>query len=128
MKISDKLTPISVEYFEDKGRFPVEEFILAQPIKMQAKIFRTIDLLAKYGTFLREPYSKYLDDNIFELRIQQGSDISRILYFFVIGEKAILTNAFIKKSQKPPPAELLLAKQRREKYLQGRENFHEQKL
>jgi len=33
---------------------------------------------------LREPYSKHLDDGIFELRAKVGSDISRVMYFFVI--------------------------------------------
>ena len=36
-----------------------------------------------------------MEDGIFELRIKSGSDISRILYFFFVGDKAILTNGFI---------------------------------
>ncbi len=33
---------------------------------------------------LREPYSKHLDDGIFELRCKFGSGITRVLYFFSI--------------------------------------------
>jgi len=62
------------------------------------------------GTELREPYSKYLEDGIFELRAKVGSDISRVLYFFIVGRKIMLTNGFIKKSQKTPPSEIKLAK------------------
>lgn len=35
---------------------------------------------------------------MFELRTKQGSDITRVLYFFIVGKKAILTNGFIKKN------------------------------
>ena len=71
---------------------------------------RTIDLLETNGPLLREPYSKYLEDGIFELRTKQGSDIARVLYFFVIGQRVVLTNGFIKKTQKIPIGEKNLAK------------------
>lgn len=75
-----------------------------------------IELLEVYGHELREPYSKILDDGIFELRAKQGSDISRILYFFVIGNKIVLTNGFVKKTQKTPLREIKLAKKFRLEY------------
>ena len=65
----------------------------------------TLDLLEMNGPLLREPYSKPLENRIFELRIKQGSDITRVLYFFIIGKKAVLTNGFVKKSQKTPKTE-----------------------
>lgn len=48
---------------------------------MHAKILREFELLEEYGNELREPYSKYIEDGIFELRIRVGTDISRIFYF-----------------------------------------------
>lgn len=90
-----------VEYFEkEDGTYPAEEFILSQDVKMRAKLFRLLELLEEKGNTLREPYSKSLDDGIFEIRAKQGSNITRVLYFFYIGNKIILTNGFIKKSQK----------------------------
>ena len=77
-----------VEYYEnDDGSYPAEEFILAQNDKMKAKLFRLLELLELKGNDLREPYSKSLGDGIFEIRAQSGSDITRVLYFFVIGKK-----------------------------------------
>ena len=106
-----------VEFFEKAdGTYPAEEFILAQDEKMRAKLFRTIELLAEYGIELREPYTKALGDGIFEIRAKQGTDISRILYFFVIGKKVILTNGFVKKTQKTPQGEISTAKKYREEY------------
>ena len=103
-----------VEYFEkEDGTYPAEEFILSQDVKMRAKLFRLLELLEEKGNTLREPYSKSLDDGIFEIRAKQGSNITRVLYFFYIGNKIILTNGFIKKSQKTPPSEFDLAKKYR---------------
>ena len=40
------------------------------------------------------------------------------MYFFVVGQKAVLTNGFIKKSQKTPRKEIELAKKYRQEYLE----------
>ena len=62
------------------------------------------------GPELREPHSKHIEDGIFELRAKQGSDISRVLYFFFVGRKAILTNGYVKKTMKTPKDQIELAK------------------
>lgn len=46
-----------------------------------------------------------------------ATDIVRLLYFFHEGKLIIVTNGFVKKSQKTPPKEIALAKQRRKDYL-----------
>lgn len=85
------------------GREPAREFLDSLDVKMRAKMVRTIELLQHNGTSLREPYSKALEDGIFEVRAKVGSDISRVLYFFFVGHRIVLTNGFIKKTQKTPP-------------------------
>lgn len=107
-----------VEFYRSPdGKSPIDDFIKSQPRKMQAKIFRSLQLLAEYGNALRLPDSENLGDGIFEVRTKLGSDITRILYFFFIGNKAVLTNGFVKKSPRTPPAEIALAKKRRADYL-----------
>ena len=110
--------------FYDKadGTEPAKDFILNQDKKRRAKMMRTISLLADNGPDLRAPCSKPLGDGIFELRAKVGSDISRVLYFFIVGRRVILTNGFIKKTQKTPPAELERAKRYRADYLGREEN------
>ena len=39
-----------------------------------------IDILEEKGNYLREPYSKHLEDGIFEIRVKVGTDTSRILW------------------------------------------------
>ncbi len=56
-------------------------------------------------------------DGIFELRAQQGGDATRVLYFFVVGRRVVLTNGFAKKSMKTPRGEIEIAKKSREDFL-----------
>ena len=116
----------TVEYYEsDDGSYPVETFILAQSPKMQAKIFRSLMLLEQFGNQLREPYSKHLRDGIYELRTRQGSDITRVLYFFFVDRRIILTNGFVKKTTETPPEEIKTAMDRRKRYLERQERNNE---
>ena len=112
-------------YDKTDGTEPAKEFILSLEPKMRAKVLRTIELLKINGTDLREPYSKMLGDGIYELRIKVGSDISRLLYFFVIGRRIILTNGFIKKTNKTPSGEIDKAKKYRSEYMSRGRNKHD---
>ncbi|ERL04315.1 type II toxin-antitoxin system RelE/ParE family toxin [Mitsuokella sp. oral taxon 131] len=100
------------------GNRPAEAFLLGLDAKMRAKLVRTIQLLSVNGNQLREPYSKELTDKIFELRAKVGSDISRVLYFFVVGRRIILTHGFIKKTRKTPTNEIERAKRYRQDYME----------
>lgn len=118
---------IDVEFYElPDGTEPVRKFLESLEPKMHAKMLREIDLLVENGPELKLPHSKPVEDGIFELRAKQGSDISRVLYFFFIGQKAILTNGFVKKTQKTPKSEIKLAKHYRQDYLR-RESGGEKK-
>ena len=104
-----------VNYYEDgRGRRPVEEFIDDLPAKMKAKVFGRLELLEEHGPAPGMPFSRHLDDGIFELRTVQGSDITRVLYFFVAGGEIVLTHGFVKKTQKTPAREIERAKRMRE--------------
>ena len=56
-------------------------------------------------------------DGIFELRCKQGNNIVRVMYFFYVGKIIVVTNGFIKKTQKIPAKEVKLAKKRREDWM-----------
>ena len=100
-------------YEKENGECPAEEFILSLDVKMRAKMLGLLELLEEKGTQLREPYSKPIDDGIFEIRCKIGNNISRVLYFFYYEGKIILTNGFIKKTQKTPSKEIKCAKKYR---------------
>ena len=113
-----KIMEFEIRFYEKAdGTRPAEEFLNALDKPMRIKMVKMISLLGELGFNLREPYSKPIDDGIFELRAQVGNNISRILYFFVIGKRVILINGFIKKTQKTPQKEIELAKKYRKDYL-----------
>jgi phage-related protein len=69
----------------------------------------------------RQYFKKLVDsEGIWEVRIQFGSDIFRLLGFFDDGNLLILTNGFAKKTQKTPPQEIALAIRRKNEYLARR--------
>jgi phage-related protein len=65
-----------------------------------------------------ETYLKHLEntEGLFEIRVQQGSDIFRIFCFFDQGQLVVLANGFQKKTQKAPKKEIEKALQIKEEY------------
>ena len=107
-----------IEFYEKlDGTCPIREFFESLEPKMWAKVARNIDLLAIHNITLREPLVKPVEDRIFELRTQVGNNISRVFYFFFTGKKIILTNGFIKKTQKTPRRYIEVALEFRNEYL-----------
>ena len=107
-----------VIFFEkDNGTYPAEEYINSLDDKLSAKVYRILGMIEENGPELREPYSKHLDDGIFEIRARIGSNLARVLYFFYVGKCVIATHGFTKKTQKTPPAEIERAKDYRSEYI-----------
>lgn len=107
-----------VDFYETtNGRQPAKDFLMSLDQRMRTKMLRMILMLKTNGNELREPYSKFISDGIYELRAKVGSNISRILYFFMVGQHIILTNGFVKKTQKIPSNEFKRAKKYRDDYL-----------
>ena len=118
------MSKFEVEFYETpNGDQPAMDFLLSLNIKMRAKMADMISILQDNGYELREPYSKHLSEGIFELRAKVGSDITRVLYFFYVNRRIVLTNGFIKKTQKTPPKEIERAKKYREDYLKRKEDL-----
>lgn len=60
---------LEIEIYEtEDGKVPFLEHLKSLDPKMRSKVLRSVDLLEKFGTTLREPYSSPLGDGIFELR------------------------------------------------------------
>lgn len=91
-----------VGYEKANGDVPIEMFLDSLPLKLREKTMRSLSVLEEFGTQLRGDSTRCLRDGIFELRSRFGSDITRIMYFFVAGKTIVLTHGFIKKSQKTP--------------------------
>lgn len=96
-------------YVKSNGRIPIEEFLLELKKKnwnLYLRTYQDMMLLKEYGRDIPEKHSKGMGDGLFELRSKAESGISRVFYFFFTCDKIILTNGFVKKTQKTPPGEL----------------------
>ena len=112
------MAEFEVEFYETTdGDKPAKDLLISLDNKMRAKMASMISLLQENGYNLREPYSKHLSEGIFESRAKVGSDITRVMYFFYIDRRVILTNGFVKKTKKTPLKELEKAKKYRQDYL-----------
>ena len=111
---------------KENGEVPVKDFLLSLPVKLRSKAVRDIDLLAKYGPKLTEPYVKSIKGNgnkgLYELRIKFSNDNARIFYFMVKENRFVLLHGFIKKTMKTPVREIEQAKKYMKDYVRRCEN------
>lgn len=94
-----------------------EKFFLSQEKKVKAKIIWTLELIEDMP-IVPKTYLKKLSgtDGMYEIRVQQGTNIFRIFCFFDDGSLVVLANGFQKKTQKTPKKELEKAISIKKKY------------
>lgn len=111
--------PWEIDFYEtENGVKCVESYLDSiKDKKLKAKIVRDIGLLREFGTDLREPYTDYIKDGIWELRTKQSNNIARTFYFTVSGKKIILLHGFVKKTNKTPKREIECAINNKNDYL-----------
>lgn len=98
----------NINFFQTaRGEYPVKDFIAKQDQTTQARLIHAIALLETIGPYLKPPYIKKLQYNLYELRVS-GNIAVRIFYTFHNNEYYLL-HAFKKKSQKTPLKEIKTA-------------------
>lgn len=106
------LRPIPHRFWRARtGREPVREWLNALPREDQRTVGRDLAKV-QYGWPVGLPLCRPLGDGLWEARSSLASRReARVLFGFHEG-MLIALHAFIKKTQKTPPAELALARQR----------------
>jgi len=95
----------SIEFYVGlDGSIPTREWLESQPLKMQIKLAALFKYLGDIGKIFNEQKFKHLTgtDQLFEFKADQG----RVLCFFFIGGRVILTHGFLKKVDKTPKSEI----------------------
>lgn len=94
-----------------------EEFFTRQRDKVKEKIIWTLELIEEIDK-VPETYLKHLENThgLYEIRVQQGSNIFRIFCFFDRGQLVVLANGFQKKTQKTPRQEIEKAEKIKKEY------------
>jgi phage-related protein len=112
-----------IEFYRTaSGRCPVEEFLDSLSDKQARKVTWVLRLIKTLNPVPKQ-YFKMLTatEGIWEVRIQFGNDIFRILSFFDGTQLVVLANGFAKKTQKVPQQEIELAQQRRKDYFERKQ-------
>jgi phage-related protein len=96
-----------------------KDFFKIQSVSVQKKIIWTLELIEDLEK-VPQTYLKHITgtDGLYEIRINQGSNIYRIFCFFTGDQLVILINSFQKKSQKTSKSEILKALKIKEEYEQ----------
>jgi len=77
-----------------------------------ARFIRYAERMEIYGPDLGIPHTKAMGDGLFELRLKAGEGIARVFYCSRIGRRIVKLHHFVKKTQKAPAKELLIARTR----------------
>lgn len=109
-------------YSKPNGESPVRIFIRGlegnistdRNARIQyTQVISCIARLEEYGTRLGMPYTRHLEDGIWELR----PGCNRILFFFFQNDTFVLLHPFRKRGQKTPRREIQRAKAERTEWI-----------
>lgn len=103
------------------GKCPVEVHFDSLTDEQAAKITWGLTLIRELDQIPSKYFKKLVNTNdIWEVRVDFGSNTFRLLGFFDGRELVVLTNSFQKKSQKTPLKEIRLAEKRKKDFLNRR--------
>ncbi|NOT95454.1 MAG: type II toxin-antitoxin system RelE/ParE family toxin [Nitrospira sp.] len=90
----------------------VQEEILDLPAGFVARFLRFAEHMEVYGPDLGMPHTRAMGEGLFELRLKAAEGIARVFYCTLVGRRVVMLHQFIKKSEKTPPNELKIARNR----------------
>ena len=102
-------------YFTEIGKMPAKEYFENENIDIQVKLAALVKYIADYGRLFDKTKFRIVDskDKIFEFKPRAH----RFFSFFYKEKKIILTNAYVKKSQKVGKTHLERAKKFKKSYI-----------
>lgn len=105
------------EFFKEKERYPVKDFLGNLPNKAKVKVTQFISLLEEKGTEMPYKYCKKLTHSeLWELKIDYRTNTYRI-FFFYQGRNIILLHGISKKTNETPKGDIELAEKRMKAWL-----------
>lgn len=108
----------TIHYYSESVRLG----IAAWPVGIRAVYARITERMEAFGPNLGMPFTQSLGGGLFEIRAKGPQGIGRAFFCTVVGREVVILHAFIKKTQKTPRKELVLARKRLKE--RHRENTH----
>jgi phage-related protein len=124
----------NIIFFEDDaGRVPVRDYVLTLEAGEQKRLQTRLKILSEKGLAASSPISDKLEDNLYELRLENSPHNPRFLYCAVSGRTLYLLHGFSKTGQandRVPESEKNIARRRRDeleaRLLQAKKNQMQQ--
>ena len=98
----------TIAYYSDA----VQTEILDLPDTLAARYIVLTRRMAVLGPNLGEPHTKAFGEGLFELRLKGAEGIARIFFCTLVGKRIVILHSFIKKSDRTPPRERMIAEAR----------------
>lgn len=87
------------------------------PVGIYASFVRIAEQMVVSGPNLGMPYTRAMDDGLYEIRARGLEGIGRAFFCCIKGRRVVILHGFVKKTQATPIKELRLAKQRMKEVL-----------
>ena len=108
-------------YRTESGACPVEELLESLLCKQAQKVAWVLQLIEEFDVVPVQYFKKLVNtDDLWEVRVQIGGNIFRIIGFLDDEQLVVLNHAFQKKTQKTPKNDIKLAEMRKRDYLNRR--------
>jgi phage-related protein len=104
-------------YHTASGGCPVEDFLNALDSKQAQKVAWVMQLVEELDRVPTQYFRKLVDtEDLWEIRVQTGGNIFRLLGFSDGSTLLVLCHAFAKKTQKTPWHDIEVARRRKVEY------------
>ena len=98
----------TIEYYSEDVRSDIEHW----PLSLRVRYAKLTMRMETFGGNLGEPHTSAFGQGLFELRVKSEAGIGRVFYCAMVGKRIIMLHSFIKKTQKTPRKERLIAEAR----------------
>lgn len=98
----------TIEYYSEA----VQDEILNLPDSLAALFIVLTRRITAVGPNLGPPHTDAFGDGLFELRLKGQDGIARVFFCTLVGRRVMMLHSFVKKTQKTPPREIELARNR----------------
>ena len=98
----------TISYYSDD----LQEQITELPDTLAAKYVVLTRRMIALGPNLGGPHTKAFGDGLFELRLKGAEGIARVFFCTLVGKRIVMLHSFIKKSDRTPVRERVLAENR----------------
>ena len=100
--------PYALEFYNAR----VQAELAAWPAGLEARFVSMAKRMIEHGPNLGMPHTRSMGGGLFEVRAKAAEGIGRAFYCTLVGQRIVVVHSFVKKTDKTPPKELKIARDR----------------